>query len=176
MKDCPPFTAASNKRNGAKALFLHTNIITKFQPHCLLTKQHIYIVSVSRYCLGKNLQWLLITSRYPMQKLCLNTSQNNPQEIWSVLIRHILWQGHLRSTEAQRQPLIEHRGGSPFVIIFRGLSRLDLLWEPGLLRLWAPMQMRSVASCLPVGFHGFPDTWCNRGIKRLHVINLLHVL
>lgn len=120
MKDCPHFIAANNKKNGAKALFLHTSIITKFQPHCLLTKQPIYNVSVSRYCLGKILQWLLIASRYQMQKLCLNTPQNNPQEIWSALIRCILWRGHLRCTEAQRQSLIEHRGGSPFVIIFRG--------------------------------------------------------
>lgn len=109
---------------------------------------HIYNVCVCiHYCLVKILQWLLSAFRMPNAILCLNMPKYNAcrfGECWYGTFRSGgIWVARKRSVHPW-----ESEGAHLLLLFSEAPIRADLLWEQGLLRRGAPMQMKSVASCL----------------------------
>ena len=86
-----------------------------------------------------------------------------------MLIRHISQRKHLSHTKAERSPLRE-RGGSPFVIIFGGADSCWPTLGAGIVEARST-NANEICCFPPVGFQGFPSTWCNwENMTRCHIL------
>lgn len=119
------------------------------------------------YCLVKILQWLPSAFAYWMQYCALICPSIMPTDLESADMAHFAVEASESRESGAFTP--ERARGSPFVIIFGGA---DSFWPTlGAEIVEAQSTNANEICCFPpVGFQGFPGTWCNWGKKWLDVI------